>query len=134
MREHSQLQLKQKLMAKGFLFADIEPVLMHLAAQNWQSDSRFAQSYSRYRVNKGYGEVFIRYQLTQKGVASAIINNALAEIDVDWFGLLTQVYQKKYGNTPIFSRQEQIKRQRFLMQRGFTGELITRLLSRLAND
>ncbi|MFZ2725693.1 MAG: regulatory protein RecX [Methylococcaceae bacterium] len=131
LREHSQQELLQKLLTKGFSQEDSLPVLNNLARQDWQSDLRYAQSYARYRLNKGYGAVFIRYQLQQKGVDSEIINSVLATVSDDWFSVLQQVYEKKYGDNSQLTRKDWAKRSRFLMQRGFESELIKRLFNRL---
>ncbi|SMG66446.1 hypothetical protein BMETH_597_1 [methanotrophic bacterial endosymbiont of Bathymodiolus sp.] len=37
------------------------------------------------------------------------------------------MYSKKYGNKLILDSQEQLKRSRFLQQRGFPNELVCRL-------
>ena len=52
-REHSQKELRTKLMQKGFAREDIQPIIEQLAENNWQSDTRFAESYARHRMQKG---------------------------------------------------------------------------------
>jgi regulatory protein len=130
-REHSQQELLTKLIAKGFTQEDSLPVLANLIEQGWQSDSRYAHSYSRYRLNKGYGAVFISYQLKQKGVNTDIINEALQTVCEDWLEVIERVYQKKYSTSGVLTRENWAKRSRFLMQRGFESYLITKLFNTL---
>lgn len=131
MREHSQQELLQKLLDKGFSSTEIKPVLADLITHDWQSDSRYAENYARYRLNKGYGTLFIRYQLKQKGIDTEIINTVLDTITDDWSAVLMRVYQKKYGDSRMLTRQDWIKRSRFLTQRGFEAGLINKLFNRL---
>lgn len=65
-REHSQLELTQKLTQKGFQERDIELLLEEFVQLGWQSDQRFAESYSRSRVHKGFGPVRIQYELNNE--------------------------------------------------------------------
>jgi regulatory protein len=45
--------------------------------------------------------------------------------------LLEQVYSKKYGHDSVLNRNEWAKRSRFLMQRGFSGTMISALFDHL---
>jgi regulatory protein len=133
-REHSRKELTQKLAPKGFAKEGIEAVLDQLAEENWQSDVRYAESYARSRILKGYGPVFITYELRQNGIDSAHLPSfdleALAESVADgWMALLRQVYSRKYGSGPAPNRNEWAKRSRFLQQRGFTSAMIMDLFA-----
>lgn len=52
-REHSQKELLNKLLIKGFNKDVILAVIEELAKQGWQSDLRYAESYARHRIEKG---------------------------------------------------------------------------------
>jgi regulatory protein len=137
-REHSRKELLQRLTAKGFAKERIDPILDELAEENWQSDARYAESYARSRILKGYGPVFIAYELRQNGIDLGNILSfdleALAEsVAGGWQALLQQVYSKKYGNGPVPNRNEWAKRSRFLQQRGFTHAMIADLLKNTPN-
>lgn len=128
-REHSRKELLQKLAVKGFAKERIDPILDELAEESWQSDARYAESYARSRILKGYGPAFIAYELRQNGIDPGNIPSfdleALAEsVAGGWQALLRQVYGKKYGDSLIPNRNEWAKRNRFLQQRGFTSAMI----------
>ena len=129
-REHSQKELLTKLSAKGFDKNDILPVISELAAQDWQSDTRYAESYTRHRLKKGYGALAIAHELKQNGVTDFAIDRVLVDIADDWLSLIEQVYQKKYGAHKPLSLTERAKRTRFLLQRGFDNSLIQELFGR----
>jgi regulatory protein len=130
-REHSQKELLNKLLLKGFEKDDILPVIEELARQGWQSDSRYAESYARHRIQKGYGPLFIAYELRQKGVDAIDLEDIVQKAAGGWMDLLEQVYTKKYGHDSLMDRNEWAKRSRFLIQRGFSGVMISALFDHL---
>jgi regulatory protein len=130
-REHSQKELLTKLTAKGFEADAVLPVISELAAQGWQSDTRYAESYTRHRLKKGYGVLAIRYELKQHGITNFDIDTMLLDITDSWLTLITEVYQKKYHDDNNMSLAERAKRTRFLLQRGFDNRLIQELFNSL---
>ncbi|NND82431.1 MAG: regulatory protein RecX [Gammaproteobacteria bacterium] len=124
MREHSRSELETKLSkkteSKDLLFA----VLDELRKENYQSDSRFAESFVRSRANRGMGPIKIRSELKNRGVDSAIIDEYLDASAGKWFDRAAAVYQRKYGDSPILQYSDWSKRARFLQSRGFTSEQI----------
>ncbi len=130
-RDHSRKELLNKLTGKGFDREAVLAVIDELAQQGWQDDQRYARSYARYRMQKGYGPVRIEYELRQNGVDEIDLDAVLRESDSSWMGLLEQVYNKKYNHKKNLDRNEWAKRSRFLLHRGFTGEMISALLDHL---
>ncbi len=132
-REHSQKELLNKLIQKGFSPSDIQPVLAELAKHDWQSDARFAENYARNRLRKGYGTTAIRYELNQKGidVAEINLNDVLLSVADNWLDLLTQTYCKKYGEIEPLTRQDWAKRTQFLLRRGFSSSQIQQFAKNL---
>ncbi|MCV6639443.1 regulatory protein RecX [Candidatus Albibeggiatoa sp. nov. NOAA] len=122
-REHSRFELRQKLQTTHLDREIIDAVLDNLADRGYQSDRRFAESYTRYRINKGYGELYIRRVLQQRGVSNDIVSVVLAEQAHVWFDLVCEVQHKRFTTTPNGQR-EYAKQVRFLQYRGFTQEQI----------
>ncbi len=131
-REHSQRELIDKLSVKGYPRHAIENLVEQLAEQGWQNDQRFAESFTRQRISKGYGPVRIRYELQQKGIENFCINTVLKETGKTWPEILKERYLQKYGDDKILTRQDWAKRNRFLQQRGFSSEMIMNLFKQLA--
>ncbi|MDD1628903.1 MAG: regulatory protein [Methylococcaceae bacterium NSP1-1] len=130
-REHSQKELLNKLLVKGLAKDDILAVIDELAQQGWQSDSRYAESYTRHRIQKGYGPIFIAYELRKNGIDAVNFEDIMQKMADSWMELLEQVYIKKYGHDLLLDRNEWAKRSRFLMQRGFSGTMISALFDHL---
>lgn len=126
-REHSLRELRDKLLRR---FPDelvIQQQLARLAAEQLQSDARFAQSYIHHRSTKGYGPVRVKGELRERGVQEADIQAAMAAQDIDWCALAADVLRKKFGNSPAIELKEQAKRAQFMQYRGFTTEHYQRL-------
>lgn len=129
-REHSRLELKQKLSRK---FSDqaqtIEEEILKLTREGLQSDARLAEAFIRARTNKGQGPMKIRVELRNKGISDDDMALAFEECSTDWFSLAQEVAEKKFG--PGFERQQDMKEKsrvaRFLGQRGFSYDHISSL-------
>ncbi|MFA6051249.1 MAG: regulatory protein RecX [Methylobacter sp.] len=131
-REHSQKELLNKLALRGFDRDDALAVIAELTQQGWQNDLRYAESYARHRIQKGYGPVRVAYELRQNGIAAFDLEDCAREEAGGWMELLEQVYTRKYVHDPVLARSEWAKRSRFLMHRGFSGEMISALFDHLA--
>lgn len=130
-REHSQQELLNKLALRGFDRDDAQPVIDELAEQGWQDDLRYAESYARFRLQKGYGPIRVRHELKQNGIAAFDLESIVQEEAGSWMALLKQVYSKKYSHDTVLERNEWAKRSRFLLQRGFSGAMISALFDQL---
>lgn len=130
-REHSQKELLDKLALRGFSRDQAQPVIDELAEQGWQDDSRYAESYVRFRIRKGYGPICVGYELKQNGIAAFDLESIVQEEAGSWMALLEQVYSKKYNDGTVLDRNEWAKRSRFLLHRGFSGTMISALFDEL---
>ncbi len=131
-REHSQKELFNKLMTKGYSKENIENVVTELAEQDLQNDCRFMESYARHRIAKGYGPVRIKYELQQKGIEDYDLGSIVEETAGSWAEQLNNIYTRKYQGACSITRQEWAKRSRFLQHRGFSSEMIMNLFKQLA--
>ena len=123
-REHSVKELTHKLSKAGFEFNDIKVTLSRLTEQDLQSDQRFAENYTRYRSDRGFGSQWIRQELKQRGIDSELINDIFEKIKIDWFALAITVRCKRFGEQSPDNMKDRARQQRFLNYRGFTHEQI----------
>ena len=127
-REHSRLELINKLRNKPFS----EDVNLHslcdtLEASNYLSDKRFAEMFVRSRVSRGQGEMKIRYELRQRGVKECLIDAGLQEEGADWLLLAREQREKCFGREIPKEFKERARQSRFLVGRGFSGDIISRV-------
>ncbi|HTQ98479.1 MAG TPA: regulatory protein RecX [Candidatus Acidoferrum sp.] len=126
-REHSLHELFEKVCERhAELDPDevVRPVLQQLAADNLQSDARFVESWINYRSARGDGPLKISASLQPRKISSAVLKQKLYEEGPDWVELCREALRKKFRLEGKPNASEHAKIQRFLMQRGFTGEQI----------
>lgn len=125
-REHSRLELQQKLLKRFPEPELVDSVLQKLADESLQSDDRFAEAFISARKNRGQGPVRIIGELRQRGVTEAIYSRYIDVSDEDWVEAARSVCLRKYG-TVAREPAQRAKQMRFLQYRGFTAEQIRRL-------
>jgi regulatory protein len=130
-REHSRKELLDKMVIKGFNKDDVLAVIDELVLQGWQNDQRYAESYVRYRMQKGAGPIRIINELRQTGIDAAIVDEIMQKTGGSWMDLLERVYVRKYKQDTSVDRNEWAKRSRFLLQRGFSTDMISALYASL---
>jgi len=123
-REHSQLELSNKLHLKGFDDVDIKRSINLLIEQKYQSDERFSEAFILMRYNQGKGPVIISSELKKRGIESF-------ELSIfDWFELAKEVREKKFGKNLPSDYKTRAKQKRFLKSRGFDFDQIDKAFPR----
>ncbi len=117
-REHSKLELEQKLTSKNFNIDDIDYSIQLLIKNNYQSDKRFAQEFIQMRFNQGKGPLKITAELKQRGVDGFDLS------EFDFFALAKKVKNNKFGINIPTEYKQQAKQKRFLQSRGFSFDQI----------
>lgn len=123
-REHSRAELARKLAPHADSPAALEAVLDLLLSKKQLSDERFAEERAR-ALSRKYGVARIRYDLKSKGIADEVIENA-ANVEGE-FERAKAILARKYRE-PASTREERARRARFLQSRGFSMDVITRLI------
>ena len=127
-REHSFKELIQKLSSR-FPEEIIIPAIMRLRDENLQSDQRYLEAYIRFRRNKGFGPLKIEAELYQKGLSSEQVRACLYYEDNDWLELCRQALEKRFPVLDKTNVKERAKCERFMVQRGFSHEVIRAALN-----
>lgn len=123
-RDHTRLELTQKLSRKQYPAADIATILQALESTGLIDESRFTESYIHYRRAKGYGPRRLAMELQSKGVTDTVIAQHLEMADNAWFTDAHNAWRKHFkGRQPVDPRSR-AKQLRFLYNRGFTQDQI----------
>ena len=117
-REHSRLELFQKLQTKCFDVDVVNNSISKLVEQNYQSDDRFSEEFIQMRFNQGKGPVKIASELKMRGI------NTFDLSVFDWFQLAKEIRQRKFGDLSSLDFKETAKQKRFLQSRGFNLDQI----------
>lgn len=110
-------EIKNRLKQKKFSKPVIEKVIGYLEERNLVNDEEFAFIYTRDKLQRGYGERLIRFQLKQLGAHPQIIDTALERVkhQINYKEIIKKLVNK------LSSRNK--KKQvilRYLIQRGFS--------------
>lgn len=126
-REHGRVELARKLRQRGAAGEVVDGVLERLVEEGLLSEQRYLESFIRSRANAGYGPLRIRHELNQRGLPRPLVEQALADSAIDWTESLCELWRRRFGSLPPDAR-ERAKQGRFLLQRGFAHEAVSRLL------
>lgn len=134
-REHSQTELKTKLLAKGCEPAAVDGLLQEFAKKGYQSDERTALMVVKEALRLGKGKRHIEQKLWQYrldlpytvdeliAMSGAGLDEALESEEMDWLKLAVEARCKKYGNTIPKDPKEKARQLRFLQYRGFDTDI-----------
>ena len=126
-REHSRLELERKLRPYETEPGTLALALDELQAKGFISEQRVAESVLHRRAGK-LGAARLRQELQDKGLAPELVAQALDGLRASEFERAQAVWRKKFGAAPA-SPGERARQARFLMTRGFAGEVVRRVLS-----
>jgi regulatory protein len=122
-REHSRDQLARKLSPYAESPEILEGVLRDLESRKQLSNERFAEIRAHWLARK-YGAAKIRQDLKAKGVENELVERISAEGELE---RAQAILARKY-RVPATTQEERARRARFLQGRGFSGDVIRRLV------
>jgi regulatory protein len=128
-REYSRAELGRKLAPHAESEEALAVLLSDLESKKQLSDERFASERARQLARK-YGAARIRQDLKARGVDPQLAAGLGAADELE---RARAILARKYRE-PAASREERAKRMRFLQSRGFSPEIIFRLLSARGED
>lgn len=125
-REHSRVELARKLGRWSDSREEIDAVLDALTKEGWMSTARFVQSVVHRRAPR-QGTSRIVQELRQHGIDSTEIAAVKPDLQASEFVRAQTVWYKRFGAAPP-DREAWAKQARFLAARGFTHDVIRRVL------
>lgn len=127
-REHSQQELHDKLLNKGFDADAVQSVLSTLSREGLLSDERFTEAFINSRLQRGSGPMKIVMELQQRGIGHELISCYLDERDTKWTQRAVEVRVKRFGPSLPRDFKERARQMRFLQYRGFTMSQIQKAI------
>ena len=122
-RDFASGELRQKLESQGYDDAVVAAVVADLMSERTLDDGRYAGNYVAYHSERGQGPLRIAADLRALGVASDLIEAALAG-GPDWRELARGVRMRKFGAELPGDWTEKTRQARFLQYRGFSSDHI----------
>lgn len=129
-REYTRHELTQKLAPHAKSAAEIAQVLDDFTQRGWLSEQRAAEQMVHARRSR-YGMVRIRRDLEARGVPAEVAGAALAALKDGELDAARAVWRRRFRAPPA-DAAERARQMRFLLGRGFSGEVITKLLRSIA--
>lgn len=127
-REHSRAELQRKLAPHADSQQALDKLLDDLAKAGWQSDERFTQGWV-HRKASAHGAARVIQDLKLQGIPAEAIAAVQAELKESELSRAQGVWSRKFSRSgnPL-SPTEYAKQGRFLASRGFSTEIIRRVL------
>jgi regulatory protein len=122
-REHSRAELARKLAPFAESQQAVEQVIDSLLSRKQLSDERFAEERAR-SLSRKFGPAKIRQDLKSRGIADDVIEKVSGAGELE---RARAILERKYRE-PATCREERAKRARFLQSRGFSYDVIYRLV------
>lgn len=131
-REHSRAELERKLAQHEEEPGQLRRVLDELQAKDFINEQRVVDSVLHRRAPR-LGAARIRQELQAKGLAPEAVAEAVTRLQSTELQRAREVWARKFTQLPRDGR-ERAQQTRFLMARGFGGEVIRRVLNTPSDD
>ena len=128
-REHSELELRQKLQIRGYTPEISDCVIKQCFTRQWLSEQRFVDSFIRERTARDVGPIKILAELRAKGIADSMLETIEVEAP-HWLEHIRALWLRRYKDKPVNDDKEYARRWRFFQSRGFTSKQIHSVLDR----
>ena len=133
-REYSRAELRGKIFPHlpedvetgQVQIGELDALLDDLIERGWLSDERAAAQLIEAKRNR-FGSKRIAHELRQRGIAEELIDDALPQLKETEFTAAREVWGKKFGKLPV-DHKEKAKQIRFLQSRGFSSEVVLKVL------
>ena len=123
-REHSKLELQNKLSQKGHDLSDIRECINEFSSKDVQSDIRFTEEFIRSKLKKNKGPRLISSELVARGISDSTINKKISEISYhEWCKAAFHALNKKLNGSSV-SIEDKDKIYSFLISRWFEHKMI----------
>ncbi|MES2632572.1 MAG: recombination regulator RecX [Pseudomonadota bacterium] len=126
-REHSRAELERKLAEHEAEPGQLERILDELQAKDFINEQRVADSVLHRRAGK-LGAMRIRQELQAKGLDAELVSSALDSLKATELARAREVWTRRFGEQASDAGQR-AKQARFLIARGFSGEVVRRVVS-----
>lgn len=126
MREHSRVELERKLARFEEEEGTLAKALDELQAKGFINEARVIESVLHRRAGK-LGAARIKQELQSKGLDPQAVRDAVTGLQETERERAQEVWRRKFGAAPADAK-EAVRQMRFLATRGFTTDVIRRVV------
>ena len=131
-REHARDELRRKLALHARDGQEVEQVLDDLETRGLLSEARFVESVIHRRAAR-HGAARIRQELAAHGVSPERAREAVLALQDSELSRARDIWRQRFG-TPATDARERARQARFLLARGFSGEVVRQVLRSGTDD
>jgi len=125
-REHSRAELERKLAKYEEQPGELSRALDELTAKDFISEARVVQSVLHQRAAR-QGAARVRQELLHKGIAPEAVAEAVASLQGSELDRAREVWRRRFDALPQ-DATERAKQTRFLLARGFSSAVVSKVL------
>lgn len=127
-REHSRQELRKKLLPYAEDLSELDNLLDKLEKDKWLSNDRYAESLVR-RKSERFGALRIIDELKQQDVPTETIERLKISLKESEPDRAWRLWSKKYGPDIQSEPKERAKQIRYLASKGFSMDLVLKVVS-----
>jgi len=134
-RAHSEQELANKLLAKGFTEKAVARTVARLSEQGYLNDTNLAADQAERLQKRGFGAQGVRAKLAQKGLPVDIIEHALAGNErTEELESARKLLASRFSADALKQPQQYVRAFRLLLRRGYAQEVVESLLGEAPTD
>jgi regulatory protein len=126
-REHSQQELRKKLLPFAESEQELADLLLKLEKQGWLSNERFAEGLAR-RKSDRYGSLKIVDELKQNGIDLETISRLKHQLKDTDAQRAWELWDRKFSKIAE-DQKERAKQIRYLVSKGFPLDIVSKIIS-----
>ena len=126
-REHSRAELERKLSEHAQDAGELARILDDLQAKGFINEARVVESVI-HRRSERLGSARIAHELRAKGLPPDTIAQAVGQLQASELDRARALWSRKFGQAPA-EPKEQARQMRFLLARGFSAEVVRKVLA-----
>jgi regulatory protein len=131
-RDHSRVELERKLGSLEEEPGQLSKVLDELQAKGFLDEQRAADSLAHRRGQK-LGTARVVQEMRARGMEAEAVESATQQLKATEMERAHEVWRKKFGE-PAQDAAQRAKQMRFLITRGFSSDIIRRVVAGAADD
>jgi regulatory protein len=131
-REHSRAELERKLAAHAETPEQLAQVLDDLQAKDFISEARVVESVINRRAAR-FGAARIKFELQNKGLSASAVADAVKRLKASELERAKEIWRRRFDG-PAPDAAGRAKQMRFLTGRGFSGDVIGRVVAGSEDD
>ena len=126
-RDYSYSELYTKLKKYTDDLDAIKAVVDEMVEKKYLNEERFIENFIHSK-NKKYGSLKIKHLLHDKVNNRELVNELYQQAEIDELNIAQQIWQRKFHGQVVTTANERAKQIRFMLSRGFSLDLILKLL------